>query len=55
MDLSNFLNPVEEAIQEVEGGLDEDTIIQEAMAPYIQVSDAQDDDDEESQHPHMRV
>ncbi|OAF56135.1 hypothetical protein VC83_07447 [Pseudogymnoascus destructans] len=34
MDLSNFLNPAEEA-----------------MAPYIQVSDAQDDDDEEPQRP----
>ncbi|ELR04595.1 hypothetical protein VC83_03913 [Pseudogymnoascus destructans] len=41
MDLSNFLNPAEEGIQEVERGLDEDTILQEAMAPYIQVSDAQ--------------
>ncbi|ELR07308.1 hypothetical protein GMDG_02488 [Pseudogymnoascus destructans 20631-21] len=51
MDLSNFLNPAEEGIQEVEGGLDEDTILQETMAPYIQVSDAQDDDDEEPQRP----
>ncbi|ELR09058.1 hypothetical protein VC83_03978 [Pseudogymnoascus destructans] len=51
MDLSNFLNPAEEGMQEVEEGLDEDTILQEAMAPYIQVSDAQDDDDEEPQHP----
>lgn len=51
MDLSNFLNPAEEGIQEVEGGLDGDTILQEAMAPYVQVSDAQDDDDEEPQRP----
>ncbi|OAF61910.1 hypothetical protein VC83_01747 [Pseudogymnoascus destructans] len=51
MDFSNFLNPVEERIQEVEGGLDEDIILQEVMAPYIQVFDAQYDDDEEPHRP----
>jgi hypothetical protein len=44
MDISNFLNPAEESIQDIDERLDEDETLQEVMAQYLQTPEAQDDD-----------
>jgi len=49
MDISNFLNPVEESIQEAENDIAGDALLEELMADYMPDSEAQNDDYEDEQ------
>jgi hypothetical protein len=53
MDLSNFLNPVEEDIETIEEIIrettGEDLLLEQVIAQYIPDSEAQDDDDEDEE------
>lgn len=49
MEISNFLNPIEEDIQDNDNDLSGDGILSDLMAQYIPDSVAQDDDDDDAQ------
>ncbi|PQM43556.1 hypothetical protein VC83_09683 [Pseudogymnoascus destructans] len=50
MDLSNFLNPADESLQEGEYNGSNDDILQEVLAQYIQ-EDTQDEEEEQPEQP----